>query len=164
MAVQPIRLFGDPVLRTPAVPVVDFDKELRRLVSDLTDTMLEAPGAASIVSVRSATSRRSSLSKSATGTAGVRSTGSPNRRMGWTGTARLLAGRVRRAGATSQSTEADRSLETHRVHLDPHRRLLAGRPDALHLPQGAGQRRTGGPGHPDYRAQRHRLLRGRRPR
>ena len=44
MAVQPIRLFGDPVLRTPAVPVVDFDKELRRLVSDLTDTMLEAPG------------------------------------------------------------------------------------------------------------------------
>jgi peptide deformylase len=43
--VQPIRLFGDPVLRTPAVPVTDFDKELRRLVSDLTDTMLEAPGA-----------------------------------------------------------------------------------------------------------------------
>jgi peptide deformylase len=45
VAVQPIRLFGDPVLRTPAVPVTDFDKELRRLVSDLTDTMLEAPGA-----------------------------------------------------------------------------------------------------------------------
>jgi peptide deformylase len=43
--VQPIRLFGDPILRTPAVPVTDFDKELRRLVSDLTDTMLEAPGA-----------------------------------------------------------------------------------------------------------------------
>ena len=45
MPVQPIRLFGDPVLRTPAVPVTTFDKELRRLVSDLTDTMLEAPGA-----------------------------------------------------------------------------------------------------------------------
>jgi peptide deformylase len=45
VAVQPIRLFGDPVLRTPAVPVTDFDRELRRLVSDLTDTMLEAPGA-----------------------------------------------------------------------------------------------------------------------
>jgi peptide deformylase len=45
VAVQPIRLFGDPVLRTPAVPVTDFDKELRRLVSDLTETMLEAPGA-----------------------------------------------------------------------------------------------------------------------
>jgi peptide deformylase len=43
--VQPIRLFGDPVLRTPAVPVTDFDTEIRRLVSDLTDTMLAAPGA-----------------------------------------------------------------------------------------------------------------------
>ena len=45
MAVQPIRLFGDPVLRTPAEPVRDFDKELRGLVQDLTDTMLDAPGA-----------------------------------------------------------------------------------------------------------------------
>ena len=45
MPVQPIRLFGDPVLRTPAAAVVDFDKELRRLVQDLTDTMLDAPGA-----------------------------------------------------------------------------------------------------------------------
>lgn len=45
MAVQPIRLFGDPVLRKPAIEVVDFDKELRKLVADLTDTMLEAPGA-----------------------------------------------------------------------------------------------------------------------
>ena len=45
MAVQPIRLFGDPVLRTRARAVVDFDKELRTLVRDLTDTMLEAPGA-----------------------------------------------------------------------------------------------------------------------
>ena len=35
MPVQPIRLFGDPVLRTPAEPVVDFDKELRTLVKDL---------------------------------------------------------------------------------------------------------------------------------
>ena len=45
MAIQPIRLFGDPVLRKPAIEVVDFDKELRKLVADLTDTMLEAPGA-----------------------------------------------------------------------------------------------------------------------
>ena len=45
MAIQPIRLFGDPVLRKPALEVVDFDKELRRLVEDLTDTMLGAPGA-----------------------------------------------------------------------------------------------------------------------
>ena len=27
MTVQPIRLFGDPVLRTPATPVVDFDAD-----------------------------------------------------------------------------------------------------------------------------------------
>ncbi len=45
MPIQPIRLFGDPVLRTPAVPVTDFDAELRKLVQDLSDTMLEAPGA-----------------------------------------------------------------------------------------------------------------------
>ena len=44
MTVQPIRIFGDPVLRTPALEVVDFDKELRKLVADLTDTMMEAPG------------------------------------------------------------------------------------------------------------------------
>ena len=44
MAVQPIRLFGDPVLRTPAAPVTDFDKELRTLVRDLTETMVDAPG------------------------------------------------------------------------------------------------------------------------
>jgi peptide deformylase len=43
--VQPIRLFGDPVLRTPAAVVTDFDKELRTLVADLTDTMRDAPGA-----------------------------------------------------------------------------------------------------------------------
>jgi peptide deformylase len=44
MSVKPIRLFGDPVLRTPAEPVRDFDAELRKLVKDLTDTMMEAPG------------------------------------------------------------------------------------------------------------------------
>ena len=45
MAIQPIRLFGDPVLRTPAQPVTDFDKELRGLVKDLEETMMDAPGA-----------------------------------------------------------------------------------------------------------------------
>jgi len=45
MAIQPIRLFGDPVLVTPAEPVIDFDKELRNLVRDLTQTMQNAPGA-----------------------------------------------------------------------------------------------------------------------
>ena len=45
MGIQEIRYFGDPILLTPAVTVVDFDKELRTLVSDLTETMLMAPGA-----------------------------------------------------------------------------------------------------------------------
>ena len=45
MSVQQIRHFGDPVLVTPAQPVVDFDKELRQLVADLTETMQAAPGA-----------------------------------------------------------------------------------------------------------------------
>jgi peptide deformylase len=45
VSLRPIRLFGDPVLRTPAAPVVDFDKELRTLVADLTETMMDAPGA-----------------------------------------------------------------------------------------------------------------------
>ena len=44
MATRPIRLFGDPVLRTPAAPVTTFDKELRTLVKDLADTMIDAPG------------------------------------------------------------------------------------------------------------------------
>jgi peptide deformylase len=44
VAIQEIRLFGDPVLRTPADVVTDFDKELRQLVKDLTDTMMDAPG------------------------------------------------------------------------------------------------------------------------
>jgi len=44
VSVRPIRLFGDPVLRTPAEPVRDFDAELRKLVKDLTDTMMDAPG------------------------------------------------------------------------------------------------------------------------
>ena len=45
MTVQPIRVFGDPILRTPADPVVTFDKELRRLVKDLTETMRDEEGA-----------------------------------------------------------------------------------------------------------------------
>lgn len=45
MSIRAIRLFGDPVLRTPAEPVTTFDAELRRLVKDLTDTMMDAPGA-----------------------------------------------------------------------------------------------------------------------
>jgi peptide deformylase len=44
VSVQPIRLFGDPVLTTPAEAVTVFDKELRNLVRDLAETMLDAPG------------------------------------------------------------------------------------------------------------------------
>jgi peptide deformylase len=45
VAVQPVRLFGDPVLRARAAEVVDFDKELRNLVRDLLDTMTAEGGA-----------------------------------------------------------------------------------------------------------------------
>jgi peptide deformylase len=45
VTVKDIRLFGDPVLRAPADEVTTFDKELRTLVKDLTETMLDAPGA-----------------------------------------------------------------------------------------------------------------------
>jgi len=45
MSIQPIRLFGDPVLTTPASRVESFDKELRTLVKDLIETMHDAPGA-----------------------------------------------------------------------------------------------------------------------
>ena len=45
MAVQSVRLFGDPVLRARAAEVVDFDKELRNLVRDLLETMVQAGAA-----------------------------------------------------------------------------------------------------------------------
>ena len=45
MSIQPIRLFGDPVLTTPSARVETFDKELRNLVKDLFETMDDAPGA-----------------------------------------------------------------------------------------------------------------------
>jgi peptide deformylase len=45
MTIRPIRLFGDPILRTAADPVTDFDKQLRGLVKDLTQTLDDAQGA-----------------------------------------------------------------------------------------------------------------------
>ncbi|GAA4472820.1 peptide deformylase [Rhodococcus olei] len=45
MTIQPVRLFGDPVLRTRADEVVTFDRELEQLVADLTDTMRDSGGA-----------------------------------------------------------------------------------------------------------------------
>ncbi|MFI6161469.1 peptide deformylase [Micromonospora haikouensis] len=45
MAVLPVRLLGDPVLTQPAEEVTTFDKELHRLVRDLTDTLDDERGA-----------------------------------------------------------------------------------------------------------------------
>ncbi|WP_440710946.1 peptide deformylase [Herbiconiux sp. YIM B11900] len=44
MAVLPIRISGDPVLHSPASPVVEIDDDLRTLVADMFDTMDAAPG------------------------------------------------------------------------------------------------------------------------
>jgi peptide deformylase len=44
MAVRPIRIIGDRVLRTPTRPVREFNDELRSLVADMFDTMAAANG------------------------------------------------------------------------------------------------------------------------
>lgn len=44
MATYPIRLFGDPVLKRPAAPVVEFDGALAKLVDAMYETMYGAPG------------------------------------------------------------------------------------------------------------------------
>jgi peptide deformylase len=44
MALLNILHFPDPRLRTIAKPVVEFDEKLRQLVSDMFETMYEAPG------------------------------------------------------------------------------------------------------------------------
>ena len=44
MTVRQVRLFGDPVLTSAADPVTDFDKSLRTLVRDLTDTLRDEQG------------------------------------------------------------------------------------------------------------------------
>ncbi len=44
MALLPILEYPDPRLRTIAKPVTAFDDRLRRLVSDMAETMYEAPG------------------------------------------------------------------------------------------------------------------------
>jgi peptide deformylase len=45
MALLPIRLFGDPVLRERAVEVETFDEALRKLADDMLETMQAANGA-----------------------------------------------------------------------------------------------------------------------
>ncbi|MCH7230044.1 peptide deformylase [Glycomyces sp. L485] len=45
MSIQPVRLYGDPVLRTRAAEVIEFDDALRRLIDDLHDTLDDQRGA-----------------------------------------------------------------------------------------------------------------------
>jgi len=44
MAVRPIRIYPDPVLRVSCLPVERFDDALRRLADDMVETMHAAPG------------------------------------------------------------------------------------------------------------------------
>ena len=44
MAILPIRLFGDPVLRATAEPVDEISDAIERLVEDLFEIMYDAPG------------------------------------------------------------------------------------------------------------------------
>ncbi|OYX58396.1 MAG: peptide deformylase [Micrococcales bacterium 32-70-13] len=47
MTVRPIRLFGDPVLRSPADTITMIDDRVRMLVADLLDTV-QVPGRAGV--------------------------------------------------------------------------------------------------------------------
>ncbi len=47
MTVRPLRLLGDPVLRTPSEPVTRFDAPLAQLIADLIDTV-QVPGRAGL--------------------------------------------------------------------------------------------------------------------
>ena len=47
MTVRPLRLIGDPVLRTPCNPVTTFDSAVEALVTDLLDTV-RVPGRAGL--------------------------------------------------------------------------------------------------------------------
>jgi peptide deformylase len=44
MAVRPILVVGDPVLRNPTRPVTEFDQELATLIEDMFETMAAAAG------------------------------------------------------------------------------------------------------------------------
>ncbi|MGC5663667.1 peptide deformylase [Micromonospora sp. WMMD723] len=48
MTVRPIRIIGDPVLRTACTPVTRFDDALQQLVDDLMDTLTGEPGRAGV--------------------------------------------------------------------------------------------------------------------
>lgn len=51
MAVRPIRLFGDPVLRAVSAPIEHIDDGVRALVRDLVDSV-EPPGRAGVAAVQ----------------------------------------------------------------------------------------------------------------
>jgi peptide deformylase len=57
MTVRPIRIYGDPVLRTECDPVTAFDRELRDLVTDLEDTV-RVPGRAGVAAPQIGVSAR----------------------------------------------------------------------------------------------------------
>ncbi|MFD8102027.1 peptide deformylase, partial [Nocardia fluminea] len=44
MTIQPVRLFGDPILRSRADAVTEFGPDLATLVADLTETMHDDGG------------------------------------------------------------------------------------------------------------------------
>ncbi|WP_036527583.1 peptide deformylase [Nocardia sp. CNY236] len=44
MTIQPVRLFGDPILRARAAEVTTFGSDLRQVVTDLTETMHDDGG------------------------------------------------------------------------------------------------------------------------
>jgi peptide deformylase len=51
MAERPIRIFGDPVLTTPTVEIVEIDDGVRALVQDLLDTVA-LPGRAGVAATQ----------------------------------------------------------------------------------------------------------------
>ena len=44
MAILPIRIYGDPVLRKKSEPITEITPELRQLAQDMLETMYDAPG------------------------------------------------------------------------------------------------------------------------
>src|SRR5689334_22219944 len=94
-----------------------------------------------MVSVRSATSLRSSASNVVTGAAGVRKTGSPKSRMGWTVTELLTGGK-------HPFCHPRASADVGWIHPHPHRiGRLAGGASGLRDVQGVGERAAFGAGY-----------------
>jgi peptide deformylase len=44
MAILPIRIYPDPILRVKCPPVTEFSESLRRLAADMAETLVAAPG------------------------------------------------------------------------------------------------------------------------